>query len=89
MRLAVIVALTLASCVPGAEGPVARSVPRAEGSSAGRRTSEPPSAVDLGHDGLRGLEYGEPITQAAIDRLLPGGLIRREDRPGGTALYTV
>jgi hypothetical protein len=44
-------------------------------------------AVELGDDGLRGLEYGEPVTQGAIDALLPGGVMRREDRPGGIQIH--
>jgi hypothetical protein len=42
--------------------------------------------VELGHDGLRGLEHGAPITQAAIDKLLPGAQLRRIDKPEGASV---
>lgn len=41
--------------------------------------------VELGHDGLRGLEHGKAITQAAIDDVLPGGKLRRLDKPEGAS----
>ena len=78
MRIAIVMALA-AAC-----GPTATTA-----TVAGRGGVVEASGVELGDDGLRGFEHDEPITQSAIEALLPGGKMKREERAGGTTVFTI
>jgi hypothetical protein len=72
MRIAVLAGL--AACGGGAKVPIAGRVPELD-----------VRPVELGEDGLRGLEHGAAITQRAIEDVLPGGKLRRLDKPEGAS----